>query len=62
MQTADVLLSNFKPGTLDEWGLGYEHLASIKPGLIWAAASYLGPKVLKQRGRERISPRRPPGG
>lgn len=44
VQTADVLLSNFKPGTLDDWGLGYENLASINPGLIWAAASYLGPK------------------
>jgi crotonobetainyl-CoA:carnitine CoA-transferase CaiB-like acyl-CoA transferase len=41
--TADVLLSNFKPGTLDEWGLSYQRLAEINPGLIWAAASYLGP-------------------
>ncbi len=40
---SDVLLSNFKPGTLDEWGLGYEHLSAINPGLIWAAGSYLGP-------------------
>ncbi len=40
---ADVLLSNFKPGTLDDWGLGFEHLATINPRLIWAAASYLGP-------------------
>lgn len=41
---ADVLLSNFKPGTLEAWGLGYEELAAINPRLIWAAASYLGPK------------------
>ena len=41
---ADVLLSNFKPGTLDDWGLDYEHLAGINPRLIWAAGSYLGPK------------------
>lgn len=40
---SDVLLSNFKPGTLDEWGLGYDALAAINPRLIWAAASYLGP-------------------
>lgn len=40
---ADVLLSNFKPGTLDEWGLGHTHLSTINPRLIWAAASYLGP-------------------
>jgi crotonobetainyl-CoA:carnitine CoA-transferase CaiB-like acyl-CoA transferase len=43
IQDADVLLSNFMPGTLDEWGLGYEHLATVNPRLIWAAASYLGP-------------------
>lgn len=43
VEKSDVLLSNFKPGTLDEWGLSYEHLASINPRLIWAAGSYLGP-------------------
>lgn len=41
---ADVLLSNFMPGTLEGWGLGYEALAAINPKLIWAAASYLGPR------------------
>ncbi len=43
VETADVLLSNFKPGTLEEWGLSYEHLAAINPRLIWAAGSFLGP-------------------
>ncbi|MDA3040165.1 MAG: CoA transferase [Actinomycetota bacterium] len=41
--SADVLLSNFMPGTLEGWGLSYDHLATINPRLIWAAASYLGP-------------------
>ena len=40
---ADVVLSNFKPGTLEEWGLGYADLVKINPRLIWAAGSYLGP-------------------
>ncbi|MGB5757823.1 MAG: CoA transferase [Acidimicrobiales bacterium] len=40
---SDVLLSNFKPGTLDEWGLGYDHLSTVNPRLIWAAGSFLGP-------------------
>ncbi len=40
----DVLLSNFKPGTLDEWGLGYDRLSTVNPRLIWAAGSYLGPR------------------
>ena len=43
VEQSDVLLSNFQPGTLDEWGLGYEHLSAINPGLIWAAGSFLGP-------------------
>ena len=39
---ADVVLSNFKPGTKDEWGLGYEDLRADNPGLIWAAGSAFG--------------------
>lgn len=44
VSSADVLVSNFMPGTLESWGLGYEELAAINPRLIWAAASYLGPR------------------
>ena len=40
---ADVLVSNFSTGTLDEWGLGYEALAKLNPGLIWAAGNTFGP-------------------
>jgi crotonobetainyl-CoA:carnitine CoA-transferase CaiB-like acyl-CoA transferase len=39
----DVVISNFKPGTLDEWGLGYEVLSAINPGLIYATGSAFGP-------------------
>ena len=39
---ADVVLSNFKPGTMDSWGLGYEDLRAENPGLIWAAGSTFG--------------------
>ena len=42
-ETADIVISNFKPGTLDEWGLGYEDLAAINPRVIWAAGSTFGP-------------------
>ena len=31
---ADVLIENFKPGTLEKWGLGYGALAADNPGLI----------------------------
>ena len=30
-ETADVLISNFVPGTLEGWGLGYEVLARRNP-------------------------------
>lgn len=39
---ADVVISNFKPGTMDQWGLGYESLAKVNPSLIWAAGSAFG--------------------
>ncbi|MDI1463099.1 CoA transferase [Catellatospora sp. KI3] len=31
---SDVLLENFRPGTLERWGLGYEQLSEINPRLI----------------------------
>ena len=43
VDTADVLLANFKPGTLEEWGLGYETLSQTNPGLIYAMGSTFGP-------------------
>lgn len=42
IRRADVLVSNFKPGTLDAWGLGYEALREINDGLIFAAGSTFG--------------------
>ncbi|MCF8097433.1 MAG: CoA transferase, partial [Desulfarculaceae bacterium] len=33
---ADVLLETFPLGTMDAWGLGYEDLKQINPGLIFA--------------------------
>ena len=43
VDTADVLVANFKPGTLDGWGLGYETLRETNPGLIYAMGSTFGP-------------------
>jgi len=31
---ADVLIENFKPGTLEAWGLGWEALHALNPRLI----------------------------
>ncbi len=41
--TADVMISNFKPGTLEAWGLGYEALAESNTGLVYATGSAYGP-------------------
>ena len=32
--TADVLVENFRPGTLERWGLGPESLRELNPGLV----------------------------
>ena len=39
---ADVVLENFRPGTFEGWGLGYEVLREINPGLIFARVSGYG--------------------
>ena len=39
---ADVVISNFKPGTMESLGLGYEILREINPGIICAESSAMG--------------------
>mgnify|MGYP002629646158 CR=1 FL=1 len=39
---ADVVLESFTPGTLDRWGLGYEQLRLINPGLVMASSCVMG--------------------
>ncbi|MEU1548368.1 CoA transferase [Nocardia sp. NPDC005745] len=40
--SADVLVENFRPGTLEKWGLGYERLSRDNPGLVVARISGYG--------------------
>ncbi|MFJ3212550.1 CaiB/BaiF CoA transferase family protein [Streptomyces flaveolus] len=40
---SDVVVSNFKPGTMEKLGLGYEELAAVNPGVIVADSSAFGP-------------------
>ncbi|KSB89452.1 CoA-transferase [Caulobacter vibrioides] len=39
---ADVVVENFRPGTLEKWGLGYDELARTNPGLVMARVSGFG--------------------
>lgn len=39
---ADIIIENFRPGTLERWGLGYEALAQDNPGLIMIRISGFG--------------------
>ena len=39
---ADVVIENFRPGTLEKWGLGYERLAAENPGLVMLRLSGFG--------------------
>lgn len=39
---ADVLIENFRPGTLEKWGMGYETLAATNPKLVVARVSGFG--------------------
>ena len=42
VEQADFLLENFRPGTLERWGLGYDELSKINPGLIMIRVSGYG--------------------
>ncbi len=39
---ADIIIENFRPGTLERWGLGYETLAAENPGLILLRVTAFG--------------------
>jgi len=39
---ADVLIENFRPGTLEGWGLGCDALAKVNPGLVMLRISGYG--------------------
>ncbi len=42
VEGADVLLENFRPGTMEKWGLGFEELSAINPKLVMIRVSGFG--------------------
>jgi formyl-CoA transferase len=42
VKKADIVLENFRPGTMEKLGLGYEDLKQINPGLIYGCVSGFG--------------------
>ena len=55
---SDFVLENFRPGTMEKWGLGYETLAATNPGLIMIRVSGYGqtgpyaPRAMAQSGKQ----------
>jgi crotonobetainyl-CoA:carnitine CoA-transferase CaiB-like acyl-CoA transferase len=47
-ERADVVVANFKPGTLERLGLGYESIAAANPGVVYCEISGFG----ERGGRE----------
>ncbi len=39
---SDVLIENFRPGTMEKWGLGYDALAAVNPRLVMIRVSGYG--------------------
>jgi crotonobetainyl-CoA:carnitine CoA-transferase CaiB-like acyl-CoA transferase len=42
--TVDAVTENFRPGTMEKLGIGYDVLSAINPGLVFASGSMFGPK------------------
>ncbi|PIE54625.1 MAG: carnitine dehydratase [Dethiosulfovibrio peptidovorans] len=42
VQKADLVVENYRPGTMEKLGLGYDHLKEVNPRIIYAAISGFG--------------------
>jgi crotonobetainyl-CoA:carnitine CoA-transferase CaiB-like acyl-CoA transferase len=39
---ADVVIENFRPGTMEKWGLGYEQLRAVNPAIVMVRVTAFG--------------------
>ncbi|MBI4195482.1 MAG: CoA transferase [Betaproteobacteria bacterium] len=42
VKDADIVIENFRPGAMEKWGLGWEALSALNPGLIMVRLSGFG--------------------
>ena len=42
IKQCDVLIENFRPGTMEKWGYDWNKLSSVNPGLVWLRCSGFG--------------------
>lgn len=42
IENVDIVVENFRPGTLQSWGLGYEDLSVLNPGLVMVSVTGFG--------------------
>lgn len=42
VEQSDVVLENFRPGTMERWGLGYEEIKAANPGVVFVRVSGYG--------------------
>src|SRR5205814_9042332 len=42
VKDADILIENFRPGTMERWGLGWEQLRAVNPRLIFVRVTGFG--------------------
>lgn len=42
VETSDILIENFRPGTMERWGLGYDALSAINPRLVMVRVTGFG--------------------
>src|SRR5918998_820172 len=50
VRTADILIENFRPGTMDRWGVGFERCRAVKADLVYVSISgwgQFGPKAAR---------------
>ena len=55
VMTADVIVENFKPGTMDRLGLGAEKLQGLRPELVYASISGFGQNRPTLAGYDQIA-------